>query len=228
MFWKKRPVLAVPEKFNRNSVNVTSLMTPEQSGHFLLQLMQLRLGLREYTGQSLLDFGCGVRFSQAILNLKLPIGQYVGIDCFSDMIEFLRASVRDPRFSYYLLDVRHPLYNPNGRAVLGADTALPLLEMHFDIASMFSVLTHQYPDDSRYILTMLRRYVKPTGRLFFTCFLDDGIESFEDRSPERNGGRCFYNSAFLMQILVASGWQPTARYPTDGPLIGDSFVCQPA
>jgi SAM-dependent methyltransferase len=228
MFWKKRPVLAVPEKFNRNSVNVTSLMTPEQSGHFLLQLMQLRLGLREYKGQSLLDFGCGVRFSQAILNLKLPFGQYVGIDCFSDMIEFLRASVRDPRFSYYLLDVRHPLYNPNGRAALGADTALPIPEMHFDIASMFSVLTHQYPDDSRHILTMLRRHVKPTGRLFFTCFLDDGIESFEDRSPERNGGRCFYNSAFLTQILVASGWQPTARYPSGGPLIGDSFVCQPA
>jgi SAM-dependent methyltransferase len=217
----------VPEELNRNSSTVTSLMTPEESGHFLLQLMQLRLGLRDYAGQSLLDFGCGVRFSQAILNLKLSFGQYVGIDCFSDMIEFLKANVKDSRFSYYLLDVRHPLYNPNGATVLRAHTALPLPQMHFDIASMFSVLTHQYPDDSRHVLTLLRRYVKPTGRLFFTCFLDDNIASFEDRSPEHNGGRCFYNAAFLTQILVKSGWQPTSRYPADAPLIGDSFVCQP-
>ncbi|WP_342128569.1 class I SAM-dependent methyltransferase [Hydrogenophaga sp. OTU3427] len=226
MFWKKRPTLAVPEKFNRNSSKVASLMTPEQSGQFLLQLMQLRLGLRDYTEQAVLDFGCGVRFSQAILNLKLPFGQYVGVDCFSDMIEFLRAHVKDPRFSYHLLDVRHPLYNPDGGTLLDAQTVLPLPQKHFDIAAMFSVLTHQHPDDAKHILALLRRYVKPTGRLFLTCFLDEGIASFEDRSPRRNGGMCFYHPAFLTQLLADSGWRPSARYAADAPLIGDSFVCQ--
>jgi SAM-dependent methyltransferase len=203
-------------------------MPPEQSGRWLLQRMQRHLELRDLASQSLLDFGCGVRFTQAILNLRLPIGQYAGVDCFGDMIAFLQSSVKDPRFTFHLLDVRHPLYNPTSEKLLGPDARLPVPEQHFDIASMFSVLTHQTPDDAGHILTMLRRYVRPTGRLFLTCFLDDTIESFEDRSPERNGGRCFYNSAFLETILHRSGWQPAARYAAEAPLIGDSLVCRPA
>jgi hypothetical protein len=92
---------------------------------------------------------------------------------------------------------------------------------------MFSVLTHQAPDDARHILALLRRYVRPDGHLFFTCFLDEAIDSFEDRSPERNGGRCFYNPRFLRELLAGAGWQTIAAYPAEPPLIGDSFVCRP-
>lgn len=220
-------VLQVPERFARNSWTVLSLMPPEESGQWLLQRMQRQLDIADYSTQSLLDFGCGVRFSQAILNLGLPMGRYVGIDCFQEMIEFLATSVRDPRFEYHLLDARHPLYNPSGSVQLGPETELPLPRHDFDIVAMFSVLTHQYPDDAMHILTMLRRYVRPHGHLFFTCFLDDMVHTFEDRSPEQNGGRCHYNPAFLEELVIRSGWQPIARYAAEPPLIGDSFVCRP-
>jgi len=70
--------------------------------------------------------------------------------------------------------------------------------------------------------------VKTTGHLFFTCFLDENIESFEDRSPDRNGGKCFYNPAFLAALVEGCGWREVSRSSGDGPLIGDHFVFRPA
>lgn len=224
---KHWPVLRVPDKFNRNSVTVTSLMPPEESGAWLLRRMQEHLGLADYSQVSLLDYGCGVRFTQSILNLGLPIGEYVGVDCYQEMIEFLVAAVKDRRFSFHLLDVPHPLYNPLGAIPLGPDTRLPVAEGHFDVVCLFSVMTHLDPDDAGLVLRLLRRVVRPDGRLFFTCFLDDAIDAFEDRSPEGNGGRCHYNAKLLEGIVGQSGWKPLSRHPAEAPLIGDSYVCSP-
>ena len=221
-------MLRIPERFHRNSPKVAALMSPEESGRWLLGRMQQHLGFADYAAMSLLDFGCGVRFSQAILNLGLPIGEYAGVDCSRDMIEFLATSVTDPRFTYCLLDVRHPFYNPDGGEALGPETRLPLREGHFDIASMFSVVTHQYPDDALHTLALLRRHVQPDGHLFFTCFLDDAVETFADLSPQRDGQRCHYNAAYLEEILRRAGWRPVGRYPAEAPLIGDAYACRPA
>lgn len=202
-------------------------MPPEESGRLLLDRMRARVGLDSLDHTHLLDFGCGVRFSQAILNTPLAIGGYTGVDNYREMIEFLETSVDDPRFRYVFLDAHHPLYNTSGER-LGSHTKLPLPESSFDLAAMFSVITHQNPDDSRAIFTLLRRYVKSTGHLFFTCFLDEALESFEDRSPERNGGMCFYRPDFLVRLVEECGWREVNRAPSEGPLIGASFVFAPA
>jgi len=202
-------------------------MGPEESGRWLLERMRQQIGFESYRDTRLLDFGCGVRFSQAILNTPLEIGAYVGVDVYRPMIAFLRRRVRDDRFSYVFLDGYHPMYNRIGR-VLSPDTTLPLAEGSFDLVCMFSVITHQNPNQSRCIFSMLRRYVRAEGHLFFTCFLDESIADFEDRSPRRNGGRCFYNPEFLTTLVEGCGWRLEARAPGDGPLIGDSFVGRPA
>ena len=220
-------MLIVPEKFNRNSAKVTALMPPEESGLFLLERMRRRVGISSYAEKKVLDFGCGVRFAQTILNRNLPFGRYVGVDNYEEMIEFLRKNVRDRRFGFHYLDAYHALYNKTGKW-LAPDTELPIKESDFDVIAMFSVITHQTPADSRAIFTMLRRYVKADGHLFFTCFLDDAIATFEDRSPERNGGFCFYNSAFLTRLVESCGWLCLDHAPGEGPIIGDSFVYRPA
>jgi SAM-dependent methyltransferase len=218
--------LIVPDRFNRNSSTVSSLMTAEESGAWLLERMRQQIGLDTLATSRILDFGCGVRFTQAIVNKHLPVGSYVGIDCFDDMIDFLRANVSDTRFSYFFLDAHHPLYNPGGHR-LSKGTPLPVPEGTFGIVSMFSVITHQDPHDAESIFTILRRYVSPRGHLFFTCFLDDAIPAFEDRSAEQNGGRCFYNPDFLSHLVESCGWRILRRTPPEAPLIGDSFVCSP-
>jgi hydroxylaminobenzene mutase len=220
--------LEIPEKFNRNSPTVTSLMSPEQSGLWLLQRLQRLLGLSNFTGTALLDYGCGVRFTQTFVNLGLPVGRYAGVDCFEEMIDFLATTVEAPNFSYHFIDVWHPSYNPSGATRLGTDTVLPLPEGSFDVATMFSVITHQTPEDTGHIFSMLRRYVRKDGHLFFTCFLDPTIDGYEDRSPERTGGRCVYNPEFLAGIILRSGWVPVGSYPAEAPLIGDSFLCRMA
>lgn len=220
-------MLVVPGEFSRNSPTVASLMTPEQSGLWLLERMRRQVGLDSYADAKVLDFGCGVRFTQAIVNTGLPFGRYVGVDVCRPMIEFLRENVSDPRFAYHFLDARNLMYNPGG-APLTPDTVLPVGERDFDVVCMFSVITHQYPDDGRSIFSMLRRHVGDGGHLFFTCFLDEAIDTFEDRSPQRDGGRCFYNPRFLNELVESCGWRQVGRAPSIGPLIGHSFVYRPA
>ncbi len=220
-------MLVVPEEFSRNSPRVTSLMTPEESGVWLLEWMRLQIGFESYADKKVLDFGCGVRFTQAIINTEYPIGRYFGVDVYRPMIEFLQKNVRDGRFAYHYLNVKHPMYNPRGKA-LTPGTVLPIAEHDFDVACMFSVITHQYADDSRSIFSMLRRHVQPRGRLFFTCFLDDSIAAFEDRSKKRNGGMVFYNPDFLNGLVESCGWRQVGMAPSVGPLVGPSFVCRPA
>lgn len=218
--------LVVPEEFNRNSHTVSSLMAAEQSGLWLLERMRRQVGLETYADTKLLDVGCGVRFSQAILNTGFSIRRYVGVDCLAPMIDFLRHSVSDPRFAYHLWDVGHPLYNPAGQP-LTQDSQLPLEEREFDLICMVSLLTHQTPSATEAILRIVRRHLGAHGRLFFTCFLDPNLSSFEDRSPQQNGGKCVYNPGFLASIVERSGWRTLAAAPAEAPLIGDSFVCAP-
>jgi SAM-dependent methyltransferase len=220
-----RPLI-VPDRFSRNSPTVTGLMTPEQSGIWLLERMRRQIGLSSYAATKMLDFGCGVRFSQTILNLGLPVGRYVGVDCYAPMIEFLQGAVRDPRFAFHHLDAHNPFYNPGGRP-MSSVTRLPMDERDFDLICLFSVITHQSPADSESLFELLHRHVAPTGRLFFTCFLDPEIASYEDRSPDRNCGRCCYHPAFLSDLVSRCGWRILATAAAEAPLIGDTFVCCP-
>jgi SAM-dependent methyltransferase len=225
--FRRRRTLLVPDRFNRNSSTVMALMTPEQSGSWLLERLRERLGVTSLAELHLLDFGCGVRFTQAIVNCDVKIGSYTGVDCYSDMIDFLRSATPRRRYSYHLFDVQHPLYNPSG-APLTPSTPLPVSKRDFDVITMFSVVTHLYPQDSEAIFTIVRRHVAPNGHLFFTCFLDSEVNGFEDRSPERNGGRCHYERAYLMDIVKQSGWNVVDTAPAQPPLIADSFLLRPA
>jgi len=139
----RRPALVVPPRFNRNSATVSALMPAEQAGLWLLERMRQHLGIDGYANRRVLDFGCGVRFSQAIVNTGFAIGRYAGIDNCHELIDFLDAEVRDPRLSYHFLDARHALYNPAG-APLTEATRLPVPDAAFDVVCMFSVITHQY------------------------------------------------------------------------------------
>lgn len=201
-------------------------MTPEESGVWLLERLRTRLSLPSLARTHLLDFGCGVRFTQALINCHVPIGSYTGVDCFAEMIHFLRSAVLDRRFQYYFFDAYNPMYNPHGQ-ILTPSTPLPVPKSDFDVIMLFSVITHQYPDDSRALFTILRRHVARAGHLFFTCFLDPDLSTFEDRSPERNAGRCFYGQRYLTDLVEECGWTVVDVEPAEPPLIGDSLVLRP-
>jgi SAM-dependent methyltransferase len=164
--------LRVPDKFRRGATREAASI---ESAVWLIDHMCSRLGVDDLGDAELLDVGCGIKFTQALINRSLPVKRYVGIDVYREMTDFLRETVDDQRFEYFHVDVHNDRYNPSG-AALSEDTELPVGDRTFDIICLFSVFTHLAPGDYRSMLKVLRRYVRPDGRLFYTLYVDELTE----------------------------------------------------
>ena len=141
----------------------------------LIDLLARSFGQADLSTTSLLDVGCGTKFTAAIINHDLPIGRYVGVDTDADIVAFLGTSVHDPRFSFHHLDAHNDLYNPTGRPLESYDR-LPIPDEKFGLISLFSVFTHLAPHDYRAMLKVLRPHIADDGRLLFSLFVDEGID----------------------------------------------------
>lgn len=164
-------VLEVPRALRRGG-KAKDQQASIESGRRLIELMARNFNLPDLGNASVLDMGCGCKLVQAILNYELPIGRYVGIDVFPKLIKFLQNNVTDPRFSFHVQDTRNEMYNPRGEP-LGPTTRLPLEEGSFDIICLFSVFTHLAPHDYASMLQMLRRYIKPGGKLLYSLYVHE-------------------------------------------------------
>jgi SAM-dependent methyltransferase len=164
-------VLSVPKELRRGHSRWNESASVAE-GVELIKLMCRNFGLADFGNSEVLDMGCGSKLVQAILDRRLPLRRYTGVDVFPDLIDFLKQNVTDPRFNFQLLNTRNEMYNPGGKP-LTADTKLDVVEHSFDIICLFSVFTHLAPDDYVAMLQMLRRYVKPGGRLIFSLFVNE-------------------------------------------------------
>jgi SAM-dependent methyltransferase len=206
-----QPFRYLKAPFNFNSAQVAQYPV-EVTGLHLLRAMADRVGWSGFGGRAVLDFGCGVRFAQTILNLHLHIGRYAGVETNPAPVEWLKENVSDPRFSFTHLNMRNPMYNRAGPIV--DETALTSLGLeNFDLACMFSVITHQQPADAALIFSMLGRSTKPDGALYFTAFLDKSLETYGEGVPESPCLQSTYNPDYLFSLLAKAGWTPTAVYP---------------
>jgi SAM-dependent methyltransferase len=173
--------LVVPAELRRN--NVRDPVAVVDAAVELIDHMCRHIGVSDLGGLDVLDFGCGVRFSQAFLNRGVPIKHYVGVDVSHQVIDFLRSNVTDPRFEFFHLDAHNELYNPTGQPL--SELTVPEIEVRrFDLICLFSVFTHLAPPDYAAMLRLLRRFVAPGGRLFYTLFVNertDGGLGYVDR-----------------------------------------------
>jgi SAM-dependent methyltransferase len=138
----------------------------------IIKIICRNLGIPDLSHSHVLDMGCGWRMAKTLLDHDLPIAEYVGMDVFAEMIEFLQANVADPRFGFHLLDTHNEMYNPQGRP-LAEVARLNVPEGSFDIICLFSVFTHLAPHDYVAMLKLLRSYVRPDGRLIFSLFVNE-------------------------------------------------------
>ncbi len=162
--------LVVPDELCRNRVHDPEAVV--NAAVWLIGHMCDHIGARDLGGLDVLDVGCGVRFTQAFLNRGVPIKHYVGVDVSRPVIDFLRSNVADPRFEFFHLDARNELYNPAGQAL--SEMTVPEIEgRQFDLICLFSVFTHLAPTDYVAMLNLLRRFVRPDGRLFYTLFVNE-------------------------------------------------------
>ena len=142
------------------------------SGLFAVDLLCRTMGRLDLTEVEILDVGCGTKIVKTLLDHSMPVGRYVGIDVFARLIKWLNANVSDTRFRFHEFDARNDLYNPAGRP-LAEFQELPVGSSPFDLICLFSVFTHLAPDDYVTMLRLLRKHVKPDGRLVFSLFMND-------------------------------------------------------
>jgi SAM-dependent methyltransferase len=210
--------------FNFNAPGVVKY-TPEVTGRFLLNSLCRRLGWGSLAGRKLLDFGCGVRFARTIVNLAIEIELYAGVDANAEAISWLQSEVRDPRLRFEHLDMLNPLYHESGGAAVDAGALQGRGLTGFDAACMFSVVTHQMPQDSALIFAMLYRCVEPGGRLYFTAFTDETVADYIERDPSRPGLLSTYHPDFLVELVRDSGWCVERTY-LPAQFQQSAFVCR--
>lgn len=217
--------LNVPRRLQRNHPNVQAAGPPELTGQTLIDLSIERLGLVDLSDTDVLDIGCGVRFTQAIINNELPIKSYTGVDVEHEVIDFLQAHVSDPRFTFAHWKVQNAFYNPDAPPMT-PDTPLPV-DGRYDTIWMFSVVTHLPPDDAEVLLRILRRYVRPSGTLHFSSLLDAATETYREGDPERPGRQSIYNPDLLSTLAAGAGWRVERIYKPER-FMQHGFLCRPA
>lgn len=222
------PRLEVPAHLHRNSPTV-SVFGYEETGLALIRLATERLGLDTLAHSDVLDIGCGVRFTQTIVNRDVPIKSYTGIEVYRPVVDFMREHVEplDARFRFAHWDVSHGFYNAESTRLLTDEAALPLTGP-FDVIWLFSVFTHLDAGDARAMLTLMRRAIRPGGQLLFTAFIDADLDGCESRGPLHPLHMVFYGPRTLERLIEETGWEMRSFYPGGPqPFIQPCFRCTP-
>lgn len=218
----------VPEHMHRNHQRAIA-GGYERTGELLIELAMQRMGLETLEHSDVLDVGCGVRFTMTLINQSIPIKSYTGIDVEPSLISYLGEHVQahDSRFDYHHWSVYNDLYNRNGVAM--KDTQRLPVEKKFDVIWLFSVFTHVTPEDADALLRILRNHIKDDGRLFFSAFISDNVERFEDRRPETPLLVAYFGRKYMHSLIERNGWRIVSEHERDPDrYIQNHFVCVPA
>ena len=217
--------LVVPEGLNRNAAGVTAV-GHEHTGQLLINLVTRSVGLDHLKNVDVLDVGCGVRFTMTIINCKIPIKSYTGVEVNRPIVEFLQDNVAayDNRFRFAHWNVHNQKYNPDG-VELTTQKKLPV-DGSFELIWLFSVFTHLNPTDSLSLLQLLRNNMRRNGRLFFSAFIDDELDGFEDRITDRPLLNAYYGRKYMQSLIEQAGWKIQAFHDKDpGNYIQHYIVC---
>jgi 2-polyprenyl-3-methyl-5-hydroxy-6-metoxy-1,4-benzoquinol methylase len=175
----------------------------------------------------MLDLGCGVRFTQTLINRCLPFKTYTGIDVSLPVIQWLKNNVetKDERFRFAHWDVRNARYNKTGVSMQEHEV-FPI-SGDYDLIMGFSLFTHLDPADAKQMLMLARHAVRPGGWFFFSAFCDQTIVDFQDRIPERPLLNAYYNKEYLERLIAEARWE-VISYQERGQYVMNSFLCGPA
>jgi 2-polyprenyl-3-methyl-5-hydroxy-6-metoxy-1,4-benzoquinol methylase len=220
----------VPKELQRNDPEVLGDGV-EHTGEILLAYLASRLRVPDLGGLDLLDVGCGVRFTQTLINRSLSFLSYTGIEVTLPVVRWLQENVqsKDQRFHFFHWNVHNAMYNKQAPPMSLYD-ALPV-NGNYDVIMGFSLFTHLAPEDASLLLRLTRKVVRSHGHLFFSAFCDESVGTFEDRVPERPLLNAYYNASYIGQLIEAGGWQ-IISYEEPSPYIANyianSFLCKAA
>jgi hypothetical protein len=112
---------------------------------------------------------------------------------------------------------------------MSADMSLPCSDHSFDVICMYSVITHQLPEDASIIFKISRREVQENGRLFFSAMIENGDFGHREWLPEAPTALSVYSTDLMERLLETAGWQILSfesRVPQGLPN-QNTFLCSP-
>jgi SAM-dependent methyltransferase len=215
---------SVPEKFRRGSLRHDE-RTSVDSAIKLLDLINSYASIKD---AKILDFGCGVKLVQGLIEKGNPQLKYTGVDVYEEMISYLVANCPYKGFEFKVLNFYNEMYNNKKSQKMNEESNLPIDPDKFDIITMFSVVTHLNPEDTLATLKILRKYTHNKTKLIFSTFVDeDQKENFIDKVPEKPLLKAYYRKSFMEDLIANSGWSILSLNKPIPRLIQHYYVCQP-
>ena len=219
--------LALPKHLQINSPKVKKAGY-ENSAEKIFELVQQRLGWSSFADKDILDVGCGSRFTLTFINRQVPVKSYTGIEINKQIVDFFKQEVEpaDARFHYAHWNVHNDMYNTAG-IPMTEFAELPVAG-DFDLIWLFSVFTHLNPDDALALLKLMRKKIRPQGRLFFTTHTNKAIKTFEDKIEDKPLLRAFYHPDYMQSLVEAAQWRVESFHDKQGDsFVKSHFVCSP-
>lgn len=180
----------------------------------------------DWSNLTVLDYGCGVKFAQALIQYEVDVKKFVGMDVFKALIQYLSERVNLPNFEFIHVPFKNEMYNPKGTE-LTAEAELPGSITTYDLITLQSVFTHFNPADFLAMLHVLRRNAAQDARMLFTCFIDNDMEhDFVDSVPGKPLLRAYYKERYVREMLEKSSWKPILMKPPSSQM-QHQFVCEP-
>ena len=170
-----------------------------------------------------LDIGCGIgRMAVPLTQYLHSPGRYEGIDINPDGIAWCSANISPvyPDFRFTRLDLRHPLYNPEGAQETAA-TRLPFTDETYDFICMVSLLTHLEADALTHYAAEAARLLAPGGRCFATAFMMNEPARAELLAGRGNIG---FSGAGEDKIRFADAAAPLAAVCFDEDFLVEKFL----
>ena len=78
------------------------------------------------------------------------------------------------------------------------------------------------------MLKTLRKHIRDDGKLFFSAFIEEQLDGFDDRVKEHPLRKAYYGKDYMMSLIEEAGWRIEAFYDMDPDrYIREYFVCSP-
>ncbi len=177
--------IEIPEKLAKDHGGVSA----DEIGRKWAETMEVCGGLDG--DQSVLDIGCGPgRMAISIGERFDWSNRYLGFDVRARDITWATREItgRHPSFGFEHIDVRNPLYNPEG-AVDPCEVRFP--GEAFDFALATSVFTHMQRDETAH-------YIRETGRVVSGVFLSSWFLIDDEAEAQIAGGHALFTFAHAL------------------------------
>ncbi len=215
----------VPIEYRRGALKGQERKSIESAVENIKRIATLT-GRTDWSKLNILDFGCGVKFTQALVQHDIEVLAYVGMDVFKEMIQYLNDNISRQNFHFYSVPFRNEMYNKAGKELM-ANSELPGNIKTYDLIILQSVFTHFNPTDFLALLLLLRKYAASDARMLFTCFINNDMEDdFLDSDPENPLFIAYYKERFIRDMLEKSNWKVVSLNPPSFQMMYQ-FVCEP-